>query len=112
MRIVNLKTYRGPHTYCGRAIPQRPGSPLGNPYKVGDNGDVSGPLERYRAWLWKHIDAKAKAVIEALLAIDDDSVLACWCVDLEGADIFTEPERCHCQIVAKASVWLRSQKTE
>lgn len=48
--VVNVRHDKRPEiVYIGRRMPGRPGSPLGNPFKVGKSpGD---PIELYRAWL-------------------------------------------------------------
>jgi len=106
MRIVDLHNYRGPHTYCGRAMPGRPGSPLANPFKVKEHG--SRTLELYREHLATRIKAGDRAILDALRCLTDESILGCWCVDLTGDAVFAEPTACHCQIIARAWRWLQA----
>ena len=75
-------------------------SPLANPFKVGVFGGRRGAtLSYYRRWLWEQIQAGNMAVIEALQAIDDSTVLVCWCV----------PGPCHGEVVKAAAAWLKGQ---
>ena len=106
MKIVDLHNYRGPHTYCGRAMPGRPGSPLANPFKVKEHG--SRTLELYREHLATRIKAGDRAILDALRCLTDESILGCWCVDLTGDAVFAEPTACHCQIIARAWRWLQA----
>lgn len=52
----------------------------------------------------------ATQVMALLNRIDESSVLACYCCDLEGEAIFTEAERCHCQLIWKAHRFLKQQR--
>lgn len=107
MRIVDLHTHTGPATYVGRRMSRRTGSPLGNPFKVR-RGDPPGTcLAKYRAWLADRIRAREPAVMAALSDLDENSVIACWCVTLDGEAVFTSPEVCHAQVIAKAVRYLR-----
>jgi len=74
-----------------------PASPLANPYKPSDFGGQKGAtLPHYRRWLWGQIQAGDEAVIESLKAIDDSTVLVCWCA----------PGPCHGEVVRAAAGWL------
>lgn len=64
----------------------------------------------FRHYLHRDIERGVKTIVEAMRAITEDSILGCWCVDLEGETIFTEPERCHCQLIAKAWRWMKQEK--
>lgn len=82
---------------CHAGLPQ---SPLANPYKRQDFGGQRGAtLPHYRRWLWQQIQAGNEAVLKALRAIDNQTVLVCWC----------HPHPCHVQVVRAAAAWLRSQ---
>jgi hypothetical protein len=107
-QIVNFKEYGSVQAlnqafgerwvYIGRANRHAglPESPLANPYKVRDYGRGS-TLPHYRRWLWQRIQAGDPAVLEALKAIDEQSVLVCWCA----------PNPCHGDVVKAAAAWLR-----
>jgi hypothetical protein len=84
--------------YIGRANRHAglPESPLANPYKARDYGR-GGTLPHYRRWLWQRIQAGETAVLAALRAIDEQSVLVCWCA----------PNPCHGDVIKAAAAWLR-----
>lgn len=111
--IANFKAYGsiqalnqafGDHwIYIGRAnsyagLPQ---SPLANPFKVKDFSGRGQTLPHYRRWLWQRIQAGDEAVLDVLRAINESSVLICWC----------KPGPCHGDVVQAAAAWLRSQGT-
>lgn len=111
-RVVNFKRYGsvaalneafgGRWLYVGRAnrYAGLSASPLANPFKVRDFGGRSGAtLPHYRRWLWERIRQGDPAVIEALRAIDETTVLVCWCA----------PGPCHAELVLAAATWLREQ---
>lgn len=74
--------------YIGRAMPRRPGSVLGNPFKLQRGESREACLLKYRRWLrdlpsdspqWQEI----ARLVE--IARHEDLVLMCWCA----------PEKCH-----------------
>jgi ribonuclease HI len=75
-------------------------SPLANPFvaRVRGRGET---LERYRTWLWQRIQAGDTAVLNALRAIDSETVLVCYC----------HPAPCHGDVVLAAANWLRQQES-
>lgn len=118
MRIINLsRTTITPYLYCGRRMggsEPRDGSPLGNPFKLADRKKptIKRVLEQYREWLYGKIRANDRSIMFLLReAIKPDTTLACWCVDMQGDEIFRSAERCHCQVIAKAWRWLRQAST-
>jgi hypothetical protein len=87
--------------YVGRANPHHhlPASPLANPYRRQTYGGQRGcTLPHYRRWLWQRIQAGDEAVIAALTAIDDPTVLVCWC----------KPGPCHGDVILAAAAWLKT----
>jgi hypothetical protein len=77
-------------------------SPLANPFKRGDFGGQRGAtLPHYRSWLWQQIQTGDEAVLEALRAIDEQTVLICWC----------HPHPCHGDVVKAAAEWLQAQES-
>lgn len=96
MQLTNKKTHAPTKAdvYIGRP------SPLGNPFVIGKDGDRTAVIEKYRQWLWERIKANDEAVLAALRALNDDSVLVCWCAPLP----------CHGDIVIRAAAWLKQQK--
>jgi ribonuclease HI len=74
-------------------------SPLANPFKARVRGRGE-TLERYRAWLWQRIQVGDTAVLNALRAIDSETVLVCYC----------HPAPCHGDVVLAAANWLQRQE--
>ena len=86
--------------YIGRAnnYAELPQSPLANPFKVKDFGGRGKTLPDYRRWLWERIQAGDEAVLAALKAIDESTMLVCWC----------KPGPCHGDVVRAAAEWLQT----
>lgn len=84
--------------YIGRAMPGRPGSPLGNPFKLA-KGEAREPvIRRYAAWLSSQKDdSEAAHEIERLteIARNGDLVLVCWCA----------PLACHGDVIKSVIEW-------
>lgn len=102
MRLINLNsTSETDFVYIGRAVSEYglQASALGNPFTVEEYGR-EGAVEMYRRWLWEHIEAGDGDVLSALSALDEDSVLACWCM----------PEACHGDVVMAAWEWIRENR--
>lgn len=130
MRIINLRDFPNikDAIYCGRAIPGRPGSILGNPCSKPNTkcpvctkvhfGTNMVPLTPdrsipcYRRYLWYEInERKNEALIAAIKAIKEDDILACWCTNKEDEDtIFITSERCHTQVIWKAWRYLKEKE--
>jgi hypothetical protein len=93
--------------YIGRAnkYARLPASPLANPFKVKDFGGrgqtllPGSTLGHYRRWLWERIQAGDEALLDALKAIDDRTMLVCWC----------KPGPCHGDVVKAAAEWIQAQ---
>lgn len=86
MKIINLKTYKGPknYVYCGRP------SPLGNPFNVNEYGRKEC-IKLYEEWAEAQIQLKVPHFCNAMAALNENSILACFC----------EPLPCHCNIIEK-----------
>lgn len=76
------------------------GSPLGNPFRITREQDRTAALERYRYWLWKHLQAYNKDVLDELDKITLDTVLLCHC----------HPLPCHADVISKAWKWLQEAR--
>ena len=108
--IVNVKTFRGQSYYIGRAMPNRKGSPLGNPFKVKPHGPyptAQSTLNDYKKHLWKLIkDTSSPAFLELVRLLDNAKHepvnLGCWCA----------PGRCHGEIVKAAIEYLAMMEIE
>ncbi len=115
MKIVNIRNYQTPDkltesfgdkwVYVGREAEGFAGSPLGNPFTVEEYGRERA-IELYRNWLDDELErlgggfadgAEEDVIYKALMALEDDSVLVCWCA----------PEACHSEVIAECSDWLR-----
>jgi len=94
IRIENKKTYHGDGVYIGRP------SLLGNPFKVGEDGEREEVIAKYRRWLWEQIKLKNEVYLElkriAALAKQGDITLICWCA----------PKPCHADILRSAVMWM------
>jgi hypothetical protein len=98
MRVVNKRTHQPTSfdVYVGRP------SVLGNSFRIGRDGDRDQVIERYRRWLWQAIKARNAPVISALITLDPDAVLVCWCA----------PEPCHADVIIRAYDWLMQQPVQ
>ena len=65
----------------------------GNPFRIGRDGSREEVIARYRADLWRRIQAGEVSLEE--LAELDGCWLACWC----------EPLPCHGDVIARAAEW-------
>ena len=105
IRIENKKDYRGSGEYIGRP------SVLGNPYKIGLDGNREQVIEKYRSWLRSQyrkgrehkqagmIDSRPALIYDELLRLVElskqgDLVLICWC----------HPQRCHGDVIRDAII--------
>lgn len=70
------------------------GTPFGNPFVVGRDGDRAAVVRRYRAWLWSRLrtDPDFAARVRALHGRD----LVCCCA----------PLACHGDVLQAAAAWL------
>lgn len=77
--VVNLNNNPAPpYVYVGRAVPRKGvnGSPWGNPWTIGKDGNRSAVLYLYERWLLGNPDLMAR------LPELRGKVLACWCAPL------------------------------
>lgn len=74
-------------------MPRRPGSALGNPYKLQFECDRPKILAKYEYWLREQLktDTPQRREIERLTDYSENLVLLCWCA----------PEKCHGDVVKK-----------
>lgn len=76
--------------YIGR------GSPLGNPFVIGRDGDRDAVCDRYEAWFAERVATRDPAVLGELrrlyrLASQGELVLGCFC----------SPRRCHGETIKR-----------
>lgn len=98
--VVNIKNFRikdhpGNYSYIGRAVLGRPGSALGNPWKLKNESERQEILTKYEIWLRGLLkaDTPQRREIEMLtdLARRGDLSLGCWCA----------PALCHGDVVKR-----------
>lgn len=80
--------------YVGR------GSPLGNPYKIGEDGDRERVIDLYREWLYFKIYRSDPVVTAALRSLNDNDTLVCYCY----------PLHCHAEIIIELWQWATEHK--
>lgn len=79
IRVVNKRAMpRGYSIYIGRP------SPLGNPFRIGPDGDRARVVELYRQWIEIKIEDNDPCVVDELRRIKEagDVNLVCWCSPL------------------------------
>ena len=87
--------------YVGRKCRKFEGSILGNPFKIGRDGNRDEVIEKYRQWLWTEINRKGEVWEELLELLEKyklwgDMVLVCWCA----------PQACHGDVIKRCLEWL------
>lgn len=70
------------------------GTPFGNPFVLGRDGDRATVVARYRHWLWQKLQADA-AFAEQVRELHGRD-LCCCCA----------PLACHGDVLARAAAWL------
>lgn len=70
------------------------GSPFGNPFQIGVDGDRDEVIEKYRQWLWGKLrsDTRFRDLVKGLYGKD----LCCCCA----------PKPCHGFVLERAAAWL------
>jgi len=96
--VENKKSFN-----CGIYI-GRP-SVLGNPFKIGKDGNRTEVISKYRTWLWNQIQSKNFKVITELgrlkkYASEGDLHLICHCA----------PKPCHGDVIKSAIEWALNKK--
>ena len=108
MHIVKCKFFKRAEmetipgfVYCGHGFAGYASSPLANPKIVSTEDTLQEVLAFYRTWLHERIQQRDPAVLGALQALSEESVLGCWCLDKDEAG--SGREECHCDVIAQ--VW-------
>ncbi len=110
IHVANIRTFRtaaasGVSAYVGRAMPNRPGSVLGNPYRIdrdkaNDERERNKVLNNYKVWLWAEIRKQREVWRElrrlARIAQTEDLHLLCFC----------HPRSCHAEGIKAAIEWI------
>ena len=99
IKIVNAKRILGMKIDGSEFFIGRP-SPLGNPYKIGRDGNREEVIRKYRAWLWSQIRNKNKKVLSELRKIKESALsgnvyLICYC----------KPLKCHGDVIKSCVEW-------
>ncbi len=87
--------------YIGRNSYVSKGSILNNKFKIGQDGNREGVVEKYRIWLWQEYKKKS-GVYQELVRIKDKVIkgeeveLVCWC----------SPQKCHGDVIKKCVEWM------
>ncbi len=80
-------------------------SPLANPFSNKESAAASlsaDPIADYKRWLWRQMNRKETAVIQALESIGPDTALVCWCA----------PKSCHAEVIIAAAEWWQQRTAE
>ena len=98
MTVLNWR-HHGRRVPVG-AISVMRGTPFGNPFVIGRDGDRAEVIRRYRAWLWARLraDPVFRGQVRALHGRD----LVCCCA----------PLACHGDVLAAAAAWLAGAAVE
>lgn len=85
MKLLNKHRDGSPRyaIYIGR------GSPLGNPYRIGEHGTRAEVIDKYRIWLRDQLVEGNPAVVDAMRNLQDNSSLLCFC----------HPNLCHGSVI-------------
>jgi len=89
MLVVNRHHIKSPwpknYRYVGR------GTPLGNPFIIGKDGDRKEVISKYELYLREKIETGDPAILSALKELSGDTVLVCSCAPLP----------CHADVIKK-----------
>ena len=77
--VVNIKKSKC-EIFCGR------GSPYGNPFKIGKDGDRKQVIEKYKEYFYKRLTNPTFR--DSVLSLKG-KILGCYC----------KPLACHCDII-------------
>ena len=92
---------KGWFVYAGRGF----NSPLGNPYRIGKDGDRNEVIQKFRQKLWDELQLAELGTVTplvrevrelAVLSETNDIHLFCWCA----------PEPCHCDVIKRCIEWI------
>lgn len=93
MKITNYRTSNDFFEYGGRGardpreVPVGDFGWLGNPFKIGKDGDREQCIQKFKTYFWKRINTDP-AFLNAVLALKDKTV-ACFC----------HPKPCHLDVI-------------
>ncbi len=100
--------------YCGRAWAGWFQSLMANLHptnrKCGLCGVFHTPQDTISCFkddLWERMMRGGDVVLDFLYSLPEDAVLGCWCVDKDEAQMVKGKEECHCEVVIRASRWIK-----
>jgi len=96
IKVVNVRALNNPCgvTYVGRRCQGWCGSVLGNPFRIGVDGDREEVIRKYREWLYKRLETDPQvqsAIMDIVRMLDRGELvrLGCWCAPLP----------CHAEVI-------------
>jgi hypothetical protein len=92
MKILNRRRF---HVLPENAVPVSRGTPFGNPFEIGRDGDRREVIDKYRVYFHDRIKSNKRFKNDVLQLLGKD--LVCWCAPLP----------CHAQVIID---WLRSRE--
>ena len=103
IKVVNLKDFEV-HKYMHLVKVDR-STVLGNPFRIGVDGDRAEVIEKYRQSLWKHIQQRdhiSLALYDLYKGWKWHGIiyLGCWCA----------PKACHADIIKSCLEWMDEEK--
>jgi hypothetical protein len=107
VRVANVRDEKEGE-YVGRAMRDRAGSPLGNPFRLVSEDERGATIERYRDWLRERVRENDPAVMNELARLLGEArepggvTLLCFCA----------PKACHADVVASAIIGLERKRIE
>ncbi|WP_213382381.1 DUF4326 domain-containing protein [Allochromatium tepidum] len=88
MDILNRHHFRGRSLPNGAVYVGR-GTPLGNPFVLGEHGDRDAVIDLYQTWLHERIATQDPIILAALGRLRSAEALVCSCA----------PARCHAECI-------------
>ncbi len=81
------------------------GTPLGNPFKIGEDGSREQVIAKYRSYLWRAIQGHELTICTELNRLykiwQDKGILTLKCC--------CRPEACHGDVIKACLEWIRSK---
>ncbi|WP_222932474.1 A1S_2505 family phage non-structural protein [Allochromatium humboldtianum] len=92
------------HHFQGRTLPAASvyvgrGTPLGNPFVLGEHGDGDAVIALYQTWLHERIATQDPIILAALGRLRSAEALVCSCA----------PARCHAECIRDVLEYIKAQ---
>jgi len=88
----------GAYVYCGRS--KSHDNVLGNPFRIGVDGDRDEVIRKFKVWVWNEYQKKGGLYHKLNMIVkmfeDRNLILGCWC----------SPLRCHCEVIRDFILYL------